>query len=157
MEVINRNRKGNDGGIRQLYIAPASDYPAIMLASYHSANIPTIILNTYFTRISLIPETSFHSEEAQEDPQQGDFFRQEVHFALFRDSPDRTTFIQKWLQTPAIIYLVDANFVKKLIGTDTHPLKLSGKYDSGKAVQETNAYIYQFAGSTIQPALRADL
>lgn len=157
MEVIERNRQGNDGGLRQLYVAPAADYPAIIAAANHTANLPLGTIDTYFTRIKLVPESAYHSEELQEDPTQGEVFRQEVHFPLFRDSEDRAAFLKKWTRKPAIIYLIDANFCKKLIGSADEPLYLGAKYDSGKAVVELNAYIHQFAGITLNPALRADM
>lgn len=152
MSSISSNYTDNYGGISVLKYALASDVKELidwilLFNSPGSIEIPQTVLDNQFFDISPIQQTPLHQWSSQVS-NQGKQYTNRIEARLTKDRDDIRAQLEKVGDRALVLYLVDRNGVRKILGTPESPMRQTEDYRSGQRMKDTNGYTFYFSGIT---------
>lgn len=143
----------NTGGVRSLRVWPASNVLPLPIEPGSNLLLPVQLRDpTNYADIWFQPDSAGF-DEPEGDDAQGVLYKPNLQLLVLRDAPDLQEAIAR---LRAVRYFVaayaDGNGLTKLVGTPTHPLRLTAGLETGKKPTDRNGYPLVFAGLTRRPA-----
>ncbi|MDO7885341.1 hypothetical protein [Hymenobacter cheonanensis] len=147
------NECPNVGGVRALRVWPASNVLPLPVEPGSNLLLPVQLRDpANYADIWFQPDSAGF-DEPEGDDAQGVLYKPSLQLLVLRDAPDLQEAIAR---LRAVRYFVvayaDGNGLTKLVGTPTHPLRLTAGLETGKKPTDRNGYPLAFAGLTRRPA-----
>jgi len=147
------NECPNAGGVRALRVWPASNVLPLPAEPGSNLVLPIGLRDPdNYADIWFQPDSAGF-EEPEADDAQGVYYKPQLQLVVLRDAPDRQEAIARLRAVRHFVAAyTDGNNLTKLVGTPTHPLRLTAGLETGKKPADRNGYPLVLAGLTRQPA-----
>lgn len=146
----NRQEGNNYGGIKELWLAIASDYPTIKAAQGLDPSMPQAVKDQFFHLVEFEFEQGSYQQD-QLNGANGPYFRHTIKLTLARWNAATRAFNDFWYPKDLIALVYDFIGNELLVGSDQEPLDTRGKKPGKTKITQGSNLIINITGDTILP------